>query len=98
MKGGYLSETQLLELAGDGVLVTDLSGPHGTGAGDFSLKCSGFWFEDGIVRYPVRGFALVGNFMELLGKVQGVGNDIEFSHLRTGGPSLLVSNLHIQGE
>ena len=81
-----------------GALITDLMGVHTANpvTGDFSLGASGFLIEEGRITRPISGFAVAGNILGLLGKVEALGNDFRFFG-STGAPSARVSELSIGG-
>ncbi|TSK08067.1 MAG: TldD/PmbA family protein [Geobacter sp.] len=81
-----------------GVLITDVMGMHTANpiTGDFSVGASGFYVEDGELRYPVKGLALAGNLLELFRKVDMVGSDLRFFG-STGAPSLRIAELDVSG-
>ena len=96
---------ELLELAQNGVYITEVGGLH-AGAnpvtGDFSLQSSGFLIEDGKKTRPVKSFTVAGNFYSLLENVKEVGNDLKMNPAITssvmGSPSILVSAMSIAGK
>lgn len=91
LAGGELTQAQLLERAGKGVLITSLGGLHAganTISGDFSLQSAGFLIEDGKRGAPVRAFTAAGNFFSLLKGIAAVGNDPQRP---TGAPTAFVS-------
>ncbi|MBR2555535.1 MAG: TldD/PmbA family protein [Aeriscardovia sp.] len=95
---------ELCEEAGEGIILTDLSGLHaGVNAisGDFSLLCEGYLIENGRKGRPVEQITVAGNFYEVLKAIEAVGNDI--INLPSGEgefftPSVLVSSLAISGD
>lgn len=78
--------------------VTEVLGMHTANpiSGDFSLGASGLMIEDGRVAYPVRGVALAGNIIEMMKKIEGVGNDLTFFGGR-GSPTLLIGEMALSG-
>ena len=95
---GHSSRDALLAGVERGVLITDVMGMHTANpiTGDFSVGAAGFYLEDGVVQYPVKGIALAGNLVELFGKVDLVGDDLRFFG-STGSPSLRVSAIDVSG-
>lgn len=101
---GTKSFDELLEEAGNGIILTDLSGLHaGVNAisGDFSLLCEGYLIENGKKGRPVEQITVAGNFYEVIKQVISVGNDI--INLPSGSgefftPSVLVDSLAISGD
>ena len=105
LEGGELTEEQLLQKAGNGVYITDLSGLHAGAdsiSGDFSLQSSGYMIENGVKTRYVKSFTVAGNFYELLKNIEALANN---SHLPRamgstafGAPSTLVSGISIAGK
>lgn len=105
LKGGKLTEEELLQQAENGVYINSLSGLH-AGAnpvtGDFSLQSAGFMIENGVKTVPVRSFTVAGNFYDVLRSVRAVANNVTlpFATGKTafGAPSTLVDGLTIAGK
>ena len=101
---GASSLEELAAEAGDGIMITDLSGLHAganTISGDFSLLCEGFLIKNGKISSPVEQITVSDNFYDILLKIISVGNDIINSPDALGEtfvPSVLVSEMSISGE
>lgn len=105
LEGGELTEEQLLEKAGNGVYITDLSGLHAGAdpiSGDFSLQSAGYMIENGKKTRYVKSFTVAGNFYDLLKNIVALANN---SHLPRamgstafGAPSTLVDGLSVAGK
>ncbi len=95
---GDLSSDRLAARLGEGILVTEVLGMHTADpvTGDFSVGGSGFLVTRGERGRPVRGLALAGNLIDLLGRVAAVGNDVRIGG-STAAPSLLVDDLAVAG-
>ena len=94
--GGDRDLAGLMADAGAGLLVTSMFGPSLNGNnGDWSIGCSGFWFEGGEIAYPVNEITVAGNLIDIYRRLVP-GNDlvIRGSH---DSPSLLVDALAIAG-
>ncbi len=105
IKGGELSEDELLEKMGDGLYVTELKGLHaGTDAvtGDFSIESAGYLVENGKRTKAVKGFTVAGNFFELLKAIVAVADNVKFglpSGFTTfGAPDTFVGEMSVAGE
>ena len=59
------------------------------------MGCSGFWFENGEIAYPVNEITVAGNLLDVYGRLVP-GSDLEFRGA-SNAPSLLVDNLAIAG-
>jgi PmbA protein len=93
---GEKTRAELMKDAGKGLLVTSMFGPSLNGnTGDWSVGCSGFWFEDGEIAYPVTEITIAGNLIDIYGRLVP-GSDLEIRGA-TNAPSLLVDALAIAG-
>lgn len=105
LASGGLTPEQLLEKAGNGVLIDFLGGLHAganTISGDFSLQSAGFLIENGKKGAPVRSFTVAGNFFSLLRGITAVADDPQPptfpSPTAFVSPSVLVEGLSIAGK
>jgi PmbA protein len=93
---GNLDQAGLMREAGAGVLITSMFGPSlNSNTGDWSVGCSGQWFENGEIAYPVTEITVAGNLLDIYAKLIP-GSDL----LRRGSadtPSILVEGLAIAG-
>jgi len=86
----------LMQDARAGLLVTSMFGPSLNGnTGDWSVGCSGFWFEAGEIAYPVNEITVAGNLLDIFARVVP-GADLEIRG-SANSPSLLVDGLAIAG-
>jgi PmbA protein len=93
---GELDQQALIRQAGKGVLVTSMFGPSLNGnTGDWSVGCSGFWFENGEIAFPVTEITVAGNLLDVFARVVP-GSDLEIRGA-SNAPSLLVDDLAIAG-
>jgi len=96
LQPGERDQAQLMRDAGKGLLITSMFGPSLNGnTGDWSVGCSGFWFEDGEVAYPVSEITVAGNLLDIYGRLVP-GSDLEIRG-SSNAPSLLVDALAIAG-
>jgi len=96
LQPGTRSQAQLMADAKAGLVVTSMFGPSLNGnTGDWSVGCSGFWFEDGEIAYPVNEITVAGNLIDIYARlVPGADLEIRGS---TNAPSVLVDALAIAG-
>lgn len=81
-----------------GLLVTGmLGGGFQAASGHWSQGCTGHWIEDGALAYPVREVTVAGNLDAVLGAVDAVGNDLDFSLGAVTSPTLRVAELAVGG-
>ncbi|MCU0806674.1 MAG: metalloprotease PmbA [Candidatus Contendobacter sp.] len=95
---GPLGREALLRQLDTGLWVTELLG-HGVNpvTGDYSRGASGFWVEQGEVRFPVHEITIAGNLDAMFKSIVAVGNDVDArGGIRCG--SLLVERMTVAGE
>jgi PmbA protein len=93
---GDKDQAALMRDAGAGLLVTSMFGPSlNANTGDWSVGCSGFWFENGEIAYPATEITVAGNLVEVFGRVVP-GSDLEIRGA-SNSPSLLIDALAIAG-
>ncbi len=74
--GAGLRQADILKLCGSGILVTDFNGGNSNPVtGDFSYGVEGFHFENGLIRRPVSGMLVTGNFLTLWQGLVAAGDD-----------------------
>lgn len=97
MESGERDLAGLMADAGTGLLVTSMFGPSLNGnTGDWSAGVSGFWFENGVIAYPVSEVTVAGKLTDLYLRLER-GSDLEFR----GGfnvPSLMFDAVAIAGK
>ncbi|MCR4688504.1 MAG: TldD/PmbA family protein [Saccharofermentans sp.] len=104
VKPGTKTFDELVEEAGEGIILTDLSGLHAgvnSISGDFSLLCEGYLIENGKKGRPVEQITVAGNFYEIITTIIEVGSDIINIPSGEGEfftPSVLVSQIAISGD
>ncbi|MFZ5615828.1 MAG: TldD/PmbA family protein [Pseudomonadota bacterium] len=97
LKPGAKTPADLMKDAGTGLLVTDMFGPQvNPNTGDYSVGCSGFWFENGARNYPVSEITIAGNLLDMYKNLVGA-DDLEFRG-STNAPSLFVGAMTIAGD
>ena len=71
-----MDRDSIMELVGDGILVTGFNGGNSNSAtGDFSFGIEGFLFKDGKIVHPVREMLITGNFLTLWKNLLAAGDD-----------------------
>ncbi len=82
----------------EGLYVTSVMGMHTANpiSGDFSVGAAGVWIKDGQFTQPVRGVAIAGNILDILGEVDAVGDDLRFFGPQ-GAPTLRIDKITISG-
>lgn len=105
LEAGDKSEAELLQMAGDGIYITELKGLH-AGAnpitGDFSLESAGFRIKDGKLGEAVKSFTVAGNFFELLKSISALSDEVEVAitggFTTFGAPAVLIKDMSIAGK
>ena len=89
----------LFKAVGDGILLTEFLGIHTADpvSGDFSVGASGIRIAGGAPAGPLHGFAVSGNILGLLEKVEAAGSDFRWFG-NVGAPSLMVSAISVGGD
>jgi PmbA protein len=96
LKPGSRDLAGLMADAKDGLLITSMFGPSlNNNTGDWSVGCSGFWFEKGEVAYPVTEITVAGNLIDIYARLVP-GADLEIRGA-ANAPSLLVDALAVAG-
>ncbi len=88
----------LLKKMNKGLLVTDLIG-QGVNliTGDYSRGASGFWVEDGEIKFPVEEITIASHLKTMFQEIHAVGNDAdERSSLHCG--SIWIPEMRVAGE
>lgn len=71
-----VSLTDILKLAGNGILVSGFNGGNcNPVTGDFSFGIEGFAFSKGKITHPVREMLITGNIVELWNSLLAAGSD-----------------------
>jgi len=87
----------LMRDAGTGLLVTSMFGPSlNSNTGDWSVGCSGVWFENGESTGPVTEITVAGNLIDIYARLIA-GSDLQFRGA-SNSPSILVDGLAIAGK
>ena len=87
----------LMKAAKTGLLVTSMFGPSiNANTGDWSVGCSGFWFENGEIAYPVTEMTVAGNLIDIYARLVP-GSDLEIRGA-ANAPSILIDGLAIAGK
>ncbi|MDB5467306.1 MAG: putative Zn-dependent protease [Phenylobacterium sp.] len=96
LQPGDRDQAQLMKDAGAGLVITSMFGPSLNGnTGDWSVGCSGFWFEGGELAYPVSEITVAGNLIDIYGRLVP-GSDLEIRGA-SNAPSVLIDGLAIAG-
>jgi PmbA protein len=88
---------ELMRAAGAGLLVTSMFGPSlNSNTGDWSVGCSGHWFEGGEIAYPVTEITVAGNLIDIFARLVPGSDLVIRGHVNA--PSILVDALSIAGK
>lgn len=71
-----LNLEDILTVCGKGIYVTGFNGGNcNSVTGDFSFGIEGFYFENGMKRYPIKPMVITGNIIDLWNNLIAAGND-----------------------
>lgn len=90
--------SELLQIAGRGILVTELMG-FGVNivTGDYSQGIAGFWVENGELQYPVQEVTIAGRLQDMFKHILAIGGDIDKRrNIQTG--SILIESMTVAGD
>ncbi|MFT4075927.1 MAG: TldD/PmbA family protein [Asticcacaulis sp.] len=97
LSAGTQSPESLMASVGQGVIVTSMFGPSvNNDTGDWSAGASGFWFENGVIAYPVNEITVAGNLIDIYSRLVPA-SDLEIKGT-LDTPSLLVEALSVGGK
>lgn len=87
----------MLKKLGTGLLVTELMG-QGVNyvTGDYSRGASGYWVENGQIKYPVEEITIAGNMKEMFRQIVAIGEDSIVRGTKQTG-SILIESMTIAG-
>jgi PmbA protein len=99
---GESSFEELLEQAGEGVLVTDVAGLHSgvnPVTGVFSVGASGRAIEGGELAEPLREFTIASDLVSMLRGVRGAGSEARWVPFggSVSAPPLLIAEMTVSG-
>ena len=97
LQPGDASPAELIRSVRSGFYVTELIG-FGVSfvTGDYSRGAVGSWIENGELAYPVEEVTIAGNLLEMLDRVDGVGNDLVLRDV-TSSPTVKVARMVVAG-
>ncbi len=96
MKPGRNTPAELMRQAGRGLLVTDMFGPSiNPNTGDYSVGVAGFWFDGGVIAYPVSEVTVAGDLPSMFARLVPA-SDLELRGTRDS-PSLLIEDMNLAG-
>ena len=105
LEAGDKTEEELLNLAGNGIYITELKGLHAGAnpiAGDFSLESAGFKIENGKLTDAVKSFTIAGNFFELIKNISALSDKVEVAvtggFTTFGAPAVLIPDMSVAGK
>lgn len=101
IEAGDKSESELLEMAENGIYITEVKGLH-AGAnsvtGDFSIESAGFMIEGGKKTRPIKSFTVAGNFFDMLRDVTALSSEVDVGFSGYGAPDMLVRDMSVAGK
>ncbi|MBR1126301.1 TldD/PmbA family protein [Bradyrhizobium lablabi] len=96
LEAGSVTPAELISDIKQGFYVTDLIGSGVNGVtGDYSRGASGFWIENGEIKYPVSEVTIAGHLLDMF-KSLVPANDLEFRY-GVNAPTLRIEGLTLGG-
>ena len=97
LNAGQRTPEELMRDAGKGVVITSMFGPSvNSDTGDWSAGASGFWFENGVIAYPVNEMTVAGNLVDIYQRLVPA-SDLEIKGT-LDTPSIFVDGLSLGGK
>ncbi|MBI4509120.1 MAG: TldD/PmbA family protein [Deltaproteobacteria bacterium] len=97
LKPGSHKPSELVGTVERGLYVTEMMGfGFNPVTGDFSRGAGGFWIEKGERVFPVSEVTISANFLDLWGRVDAVGEDLDFRS-SLAAPTIRVSGMTVAG-
>lgn len=109
IENGTSEPEDILSSTKNGIYVQSLSGGSVNPVnGMFNFTCrEAYMVENGKKTYPVKGATLVGNCLEIISKIDAVGNDLDFgsgicgkgqsAEVTAGQPTLRIRGMNVGG-
>lgn len=97
---GKKSFDELVAEMGNGVVIDSLAGMHAGVdfvSANFSLQAKGYLVENGEKKRPLTLITIAGNFLDLMKRVQAVGNDLDWKAHSVTCPSILFESAAVGG-
>jgi len=97
MENGNCTPEELIADIKNGLFVTEAFGMGVNGlTGDYSQGASGFWIENGEIKYPVSEITIASNLLNMYLSLIPA-NDLKFKH-GTNSPTVMISEMTIAGD
>lgn len=97
LQPGEHSPEEVIGSIKDGVYITNLMGSGvDIVTGDYSLGAAGMWIEQGELTRPVEGLTVASNLLDILRKIEMVGNDLKMMG-QISSPTFKVSEMTVAG-
>jgi PmbA protein len=98
LEAGEKPPEEIIRGVPNGFYVTAMLG-HGANivTGDYSRGANGLWIEGGELTRPVQEVTIAGNLLDMLAKVDAIGNDLQFRGT-VGAPTIRFSEMTVSGE
>ncbi|MGH9130836.1 MAG: TldD/PmbA family protein [Acidimicrobiales bacterium] len=97
---GELSQAEVIDLVGEGMLVQSITGVHSgvnPVSGDFSVGAEGLMIRGGSLAEPVREVTIASTIQRMLADVVAVGADLEWGLGVAAGVTLAIAEVSLSG-
>lgn len=99
IKPGDKALEELFKLLNNGIYITEFMGADNTSinanTGNISVQVFGFIIENGKIKSGLKPCILTTNIFELLSNIKEIGNDLKFTTVKVGSPSILIEKISI---
>ena len=94
-----ITKNNLIKNMGRGVIIHEIMGQGANlVTGEYSQGASGYYVENGKIKYPINNFTIVGNLRDMIKKIKCIASDDidKNSNIQTG--SVLIESCFISGK
>ena len=94
---GNISYKDLLNSKSKCLYITETIG-HGSNivTGDYSVGATGFFVENGVLKYPINEITIAGNFKDMFQNII-LADDLEFEYA-TNSPTIMIEGMVVAGK
>ena len=101
VKGGKITEAQLIEKVGNGVYINNVQGLHSgmnPQSGNFSLQAQGFMIRDGKLAEPLSLITVAGNLFDIFMNIKELASNNELQTNSYDVPSVFIKAIQVSGK
>ena len=101
VKGGRITEDQLIAKVGNGVYINNVQGLHAgmnAQSGNFSLQAQGFMIRDGKLAEPLSLITVAGNLFDIFMNIKELASNNELQTNSYDVPSVFIKAIQVSGK